>query len=287
MNPINRDSRSPDDAREMTPHLAKSLCLYCGTPLTVHQEARGGVCDRLVCRTRKSTAAVLQRQREESEATWQAAVAHREMAVRDLGVSESLRLAVVPGSARPLAKLSRKRREEFRANLKEWVRQAFEDPLNPEGVDELRDELLTQVAPPAAPASVGASCAVCQGQCCRDGKNTAYLSPSVIRSFLVRHPGLRAGEVLRAYLSKVPEQTVDDSCVYHGVKGCGLSREMRSATCNRFFCSGLKALKREIAEHGEKATLLVCAQGGEVVRSAIMEPDGTTTLLNAAAVAQA
>jgi len=290
MNSIDRESQSSEAARPLTPHLSKSLCLYCKTPLTVHQEVRGGICDRLVCRTRKSTAVVLQRQREESEATWKAAQDYREWVLKQKGEfdAESFRLAVIPGLERALTKLSRKRREEFRANLKDWIRQAFEEPLHSDGVEELHEELLSHVsAPETASPTMGASCAVCQGHCCRNGGNKAYLTPAVIRSFLVRHPGLKVGEVLRAYLSKVPDETVADSCIYHGAKGCGLSREMRSAICNRFFCSGLKTLQREIADHGEKTTLLVCIEGTKVSRSAIVEPDGKTTRMDAGPVALA
>ena len=44
------------------------------------------------------------------------------------------------------------------------------------------------------------------------------------------------------YLGKLGGTTYRGSCIYHGAAGCELPREMRSDTCNGFYCADLARL---------------------------------------------
>jgi hypothetical protein len=83
-------------------------------------------------------------------------------------------------------------------------------------------------------------CGMCKGGCCTQGGETAYISVRTIRRFMDKHPNLSDDEILDAYLSKIGDETITDACINQTSSGCALPREMRSNTCNRFYCDALK-----------------------------------------------
>ena len=86
------------------------------------------------------------------------------------------------------------------------------------------------------PSILDQACARCRGHCCRNGGEEAYLTEDTIRRYLHEHPGTRPLDLLEAYLARVGHETFEGSCIFHGPTGCTLSREMRSDTCNGYFC---------------------------------------------------
>ena len=193
-----------------------------------------------------------------------------------LGVSDptSLALAIVPNFHRPVIKTAPLRRAEFRAHLLRVVRQAFEEKLDAAGVSALAEELSEAVATTPDFPEGHAACATCRGFCCRTGGTHAYLNATVIRSHLARHPGLRPAEIIRAFLKKLPAQTFDHSCVYHGRQGCTLPRDMRASLCNQFQCAGLKELHDTLATTGPRPVLIVTHDGEKIRRSTLTHPKG-------------
>ena len=90
--------------------------------------------------------------------------------------------------------------------------------------------------------TVGAACAACRGLCCiSGGKNNAFITPEVINRFRATDPAATADGVAAAYTASLPARIADGSCLYHGPKGCGLTRAMRSEVCNRYECGDLQA----------------------------------------------
>jgi hypothetical protein len=262
-------------------HFSRNGCAICQCRLSVHQEARGGICDNPECRRKNAAAIGLRRQQEEAAALRLMAVSYRDEVSPRLGLvaPASLRLAIIPYYHQPIEKLSRTRRVEFRAHLAGAVRQAFGAKFDSAAVSDLVEELRPHAQAQVDGPAVGAACAVCTGFCCRGGGTRAYLSVAVIRSYIARHPGMQFREVLKAYLSRLPDATYRGSCVYHGSDGCGLSREMRSSVCNTYYCDGMQELRSEIAAEGPKTVLLLAAEGRQLLKSAAIKPDGETARL--------
>jgi hypothetical protein len=73
-------------------------------------------------------------------------------------------------------------------------------------------------------------------------------------------------------MSKIPRQSVEYSCVYHGDRGCTLPRSMRASICNTYHCEGLKALAAKLDQHPGEPILLVATTEHRVVRSALYNP---------------
>jgi hypothetical protein len=264
--------------------LSRNICAICQCRLTVHQEARGGVCDRLACRSRKA-AEIDARRRQvkaaDAEAARQLAVEYYDKMKPRLGVADpaSLRLVIIPDYDQPVVKLPRKRRAQFRARLADVIQETSEEKMSPEVMIALAEDLRIRAQERPSDPAVAASCAVCTGCCCREGGTSAYLDRAAIRSYMARHPGMRFREVLKAYLSKLPSATFKGSCVYHGPTGCALPREMRASICGTYYCDGMKTLRKEIASEGPKTTLLVSTEKGKLFKAAVIEPDGKTMRL--------
>jgi hypothetical protein len=285
MNRASGDVRAEGTVRDSMSYLSREVCAICQCRLTVHQQARGGICDDPECRRRKAVACDLQRRQEKAAAVRRMAVKYCDEMSPRLGVGDpaSLRLAIIPYYNQPVVKLSRKRRAEFRTHLAGLLRQAFDGKFDSAAVADLEAELRHHAQAQSDDPAIGAACTVCTGFCCREGGTRAYLEVGVIRSYMARHPGMRLREVAKAYLSKLPDATSKGSCVYHGPRGCGLPREMRSSLCNTHYCGGMKDLRNEIASEGPKTVLLVAAdEEGEFLKSAVIEPDGKTMRLEPA-----
>ncbi|MEO0990611.1 MAG: hypothetical protein AAFX00_06650 [Pseudomonadota bacterium] len=82
----------------------------------------------------------------------------------------------------------------------------------------------------------------------------AFLTADVIARARAAFSGDTAEELLGRYVSALPKRSVRGSCVYHGAKGCGLVRELRSDVCNRYACADLEALPKA------NGTLVLIAQ---------------------------
>ena len=91
-------------------------------------------------------------------------------------------------------------------------------------------------------------CGMCKGSCCAAGGNVAYLTVETIRQFKQQNPDLSAEEILQAYMSRVPVESVTSACINQTSTGCALPREMRSDTCNEYFCDTLKGWREREQE---------------------------------------
>ncbi len=124
----------------------------------------------------------------------------------------------------------------------------------------------THSAQPAPSAELSALCAMCRGKCCNKGtQNNAYLKVQTLAGIMQRRIGIGADEIVDHYLSFLPENHVEGSCLFHGAEGCALPREDRSDTCNAFLCESGK-LMQESAEQ-------IARRGGEIL--IVSHTDGT------------
>jgi len=84
-----------------------------------------------------------------------------------------------------------------------------------------------------------AACSVCRGWCCLNGADDAFLDEATLARV---PPGLLStAEVIEMYVERVPDAGYQNSCIFHGEKGCTLDRSMRSDVCNAYFCNGLRS----------------------------------------------
>jgi len=153
--------------------------------------------------------------------------------------------------------------------------------IAPDRVQRLRKHLLDSLralraeAKPCAPVAlpeigdftarvICVACALCRGWCCRQGGEHAYLDARTLARICLTRPGLDARAILRLYLERVPAQGYENSCVFHGQKGCTLDPSLRSDVCNNYFCGGLGAF---VAKGGTSEPVVVMAGDGSDIRT--------------------
>lgn len=174
--------------------------------------------------------------------------------------------ALLPANADPLAPRDDARCSEFAERLRELAEQAL----------RLRGGTPAAEPPPPDPDAFGvAACTGCRGSCCRSGGGHAYLTEETLAGVLQAHPEWTLPELLKAYLERLPAESVLDSCVYHSATGCGLPRELRSETCNRHLCGKLKNLQ---ATRPGGPVLGVFFDNGVWIRSVLLDKTGGRVL---------
>ncbi|HVE40272.1 MAG TPA: hypothetical protein VNM14_10315 [Planctomycetota bacterium] len=183
---------------------------------------------------------------------------------------ERVLLARLPANERGVVPLPEERRATFATNLRAAIDRALDDPDRP--VPESPED-----APAQAPLIRGA-CSACRGSCCTSGGEHAFLYPDHFRRFLRNHPERSRDELLADYLSRVPPESVQDSCVYHRESGCALPRELRANLCNSFLCGDLTELLEARSRQADPPPTLACCVRSfrtEIVRSVVLGPSVT------------
>jgi hypothetical protein len=155
-------------------------------------------------------------------------------------------------------------------------------PTAPERVARLREHLqrelldlgkakrLDRLASAVSPEPAGfvaavahTACALCEGWCCRNGSDDAFLDDRTLARHRFSDPLMTDQDILGLYLSRVPKETFQGSCIFHGKHGCTLDRSMRADVCNTYFCGGLQAF---IAEPDHAQPAKVFAGEGKTMR---------------------
>jgi hypothetical protein len=156
-------------------------------------------------------------------------------------------------------------------------------PTAPERVHRLREHLerlfnsmrqnepasIVRPAPEGFAARVaGAACTLCRGWCCRNGKDDAFLDEATI----ARVPAgqVSTAEAIEMYVERVPDAGYQDSCIFHGAKGCTLDRSMRSDVCNSYFCYGLHSFIASVEEAGP--TVVISGELDQMRLSPVLVP---------------
>jgi hypothetical protein len=249
-------------------------CVVCGRRLSLRESA-AGLCGSLECRHRLGEPG-RERQRQESVALKQRAGELRDRGARALGLGEpeTYRPAVIYASRRRVTNLPDRRRRAFRDRLNRLITEAGESRASSPG------QAVLPVVPepsetvvPAPQVVLGRACAVCGGFCCEHGKNHAYLTAATIRRYMAQHPDQRPRDVLAAYLGRVGNKTFAGSCIFHQPGGCNLPREMRSDTCNQYFCPGLIEFQQGLTAREPARGFFVSMSGDEVLGAAFCDEE--------------
>ena len=186
--------------------------------------------------------------------------------------------AVLPAHDRPLVRPHPERRTLFAERLSGLMEDAAADPDGPTG-DAPHPE------GPSGPADVlaRAACTGCRGLCCKHGQEHAFIRPATLRRYLKQNPAKAPAQALQDYLGRIPAESTEGSCLYHGRQGCTLPRGMRSDVCNRFLCDDLERLQKAVAGREGPVPPVVAVGFDEdrLVRVSLMDRDGVRTLSEA------
>ncbi|NBO91585.1 MAG: hypothetical protein EBV06_04620 [Planctomycetia bacterium] len=126
---------------------------------------------------------------------------------------------------------------------------------------------------PEAEALLRQACSMCGGNCCSTAKDHAYLNAGTVWRVMQDDPHFTAQDFVAAYLSALPSESWEGSCLFHGPAGCSLPRRLRSDTCNVHYCPPLAKWRdamlpdgpfRAMVVAGEPAKLVVFVDGGKV-----------------------
>lgn len=233
-------------------------CVFCQDALDAHSKfLRRDWCKRGDC-ARKGVARDETNRRERLER--QAAELYPD--------AESPVVGVVPVNRKPLGPLPTRRREMFLSHLDSVIAESFAECEHPnEACGEIASD---SKAPPAA--LVSTACGTCQGYCCQLGQEKAFLEASSIDRYRQRHPEADASSVREAYVARLPDLSVVESCIFHGEQGCTLDREMRADLCNTFHCSGLMNLHAQVQHEETRDAAVFACDGDELVRHTLVIP---------------
>ena len=133
---------------------------------------------------------------------------------RSLRVDDDSLSVMVPRSDRALVPMSAARVRRLRKHLVEMVREAT----------ALKKALSAYPPEPTGFAArvARAACSLCRGWCCQNGGDDAFLDDQTMARVRRDRPQLDAQALLRIYVARVPALVYQDSCIFHGRRGCTL-----------------------------------------------------------------
>ena len=119
-------------------------------------------------------------------------------------------------------------------------------------------------------------CGQCRGRCCQHGAGwRAFLDVTVLQRWREEHEGSSPAEAVEAYVSMLPPEHVEDSCLYQTATGCALPRERRAEICNGFACEPLQQVQRAARSDPHGAVLAITFHQDRVERAAVIEAGAT------------
>ena len=191
-------------------------------------------------------------------------------------------LAMVPANTRETTALPLETRKTFLDRLETIVRRVFlaaptvapvaDDDGAPASTMSWPGESLDS---PAMTAVLGRSCATCRGECCTAGGDHAFLREDSIERVRREQPSLDAAAMVAQYADHLPARHYRGSCVYHGLDGCHLPRDLRSNLCNRYVCGGLTQLRNALSGDESPAAFVAAADSAHLRRMALVDASET------------
>ncbi len=252
---------------------SEARCTICGRLLPPERRAER-VCASAACRTTHLDVVVAEggrqaerRQRAQEELEERAAALRAESAA-PLGVADAAAdpIVITPSfcDSFALRRLPRRRQRALRAHVAGLVDAALA------ARERRATDATVATAEPAEPAELaldavlGAACTSCRGFCCHRGGDEAYLTVATVARWMDAHPELGRDAVVDAYARRAGGSTYEESCVFHRGTGCALPREMRSDTCNDFFCGPLVDFQRAVGRGGPPRAFFAATIDGRI-----------------------
>jgi hypothetical protein len=234
--------------------------------MNVHQQVRGGACDNASCRTAAVKRWVAQRHAAQEAAQKAAVSAHLPAMLANRQQREAdVVVVAVSTSLTALESVSTARREALCESVAKAVAASAE--AEPDVAPTERPP--PEGAPPSA--AIAAACATCRGYCCRRGGDSAYIDAGTVRRVRSQRPDLSPGEVVALYAEAVPQRSTERSCIFHGEHGCALARELRSDTCNDYFCQPMREWIATPAATAAPLTAVIIVHEDRVIRSTLID----------------
>jgi hypothetical protein len=259
---------------------AHQKCRICERPLSLAQWA-GGVCADRECREEWLVRRPLAARRAARDAMVQKARARRNRSAAKRGIAreerESYRLSVVPRNDDRMSRLPSRRRHAFEQHLRRNLasarerRDAGEAPPPPSREIAAPGDASWLPQQRAELALLGAGCAACRGSCCRTGREHAYNTSDTMLRYVSAFPDQSDDEIVARYLGFMEDRTFTHGCVYQRDTGCTLPRELRSDTCNGFYCSGLQMIRNQFAPGDPVRAYFVLERAGRLVGGTFVE----------------
>ena len=264
-------------APDIPAYPGQPICRFCEKPLTP-QQAVSGVCASMKCEMKRVQTAA----RSVFQRNWETYVGRQRDAVQTVGPEiaaaaarlgaepDEIAVGVVPRQNRPLVPLPAHRLETFSSHLDKIIAEAFAE-------GEPDTDLSTREKEEASELPlIDATCATCQGKCCiLGGPGNAFLNSGNMQQFRVRNPEATPDSIRAHYLGKLPEVSVEHSCLYHGPMGCVLDRTERGDVCNRYHCNPQTQLLLRYREMGaSKAVIVATEDDVEPVVATYTDTDG-------------
>ncbi|MFT5430153.1 MAG: hypothetical protein ACI9OJ_000826 [Myxococcota bacterium] len=237
-------------------------CEICRVRLTPAERIRG-LCQQSTCHLTFSA-----RRREAlRQANLKAAQGQVEKAKRDYVAERASRgetidpeevlSTVVPANDLDVVRRTDERRDNLREHLWSIIDDARTAVVPPPGAEEESGEVHDRSLE---------VCGSCLGGCCTMGEDHAYLTPETLARASERL-GLDIDTLAECYVQSVPETGYETSCIFHGPRGCGLTRRMRADTCNDHLCGGLTRLRERMAGRSTAAIVVIGMSDNRHVRT--------------------
>lgn len=241
-------------------------CPICQLPLTINR-GQDGLCQYVECRM---AAQQKQAQMRANEAIQRrrhlidtVAPETRNQMALSAGISdpESVPVGIVPRFRQTLVDVPEARRKAFLKHVHSVVEQVIDEsgrmPESSTPEPGGSERVLT---------AQYAGCALCQGRCCRNGREHAYLNKETMRRIRRDHPEKNMDQFLEMYLERLPAESVEGSCLFHGQAGCVLPRGIRSNICNEFLCTDIKLIGKTV-QNSDADTIFIAS----VKRDAVVD----------------
>ncbi len=251
------------------PNSAK--CQICDRVLSVHERAVGATCRLPQCKH------IALRRELATQAKVKADLVakvhrYRDFVFRERKCRQECPDAVIlPANTRAIQSLQGKRIRLFRDRLMRQISVAMVMRYKVRALS--RKQQVNEEHESNSSTIVASACATCQGDCCAQGEEHAFIQPETILRYMKIFPDLRPIEILAKYMACLPAKTYTGSCVYHGQKGCGLPREMRASLCNDYQCGELNGLCHHVGNSSCSTVFLVSVKHGKIVRGSLIDSD--------------
>ena len=151
-----------------------------------------------------------------------------------------LHLVPIPYGISAMRPMTRQRVKNYTQHLREIIQHGFLKPKHID-TDSSQDTCQSQklIVNTQLQSISDSLCTLCKGGCCASGADSAYLSADTIRRLIDIEPLSTEHSILDAYLDKLPTASIDGACINQTASGCALPRDMRSDTCNDYYCDPL------------------------------------------------
>lgn len=232
--------------------MSSHQCLHCKETLSFIEHARSPYCEKPTCQRAKVQLYLDENKKRLTDQL----IAECEEYIQNIPtqtlpseLDKDLKktspvVALLPANLKKLTNLSQQRKSEFLKHLSAIYSDVENN--NPTA-NTVYTKQLNAPLPEDEGQLLGKACATCMGSCCKHGQTHAFVDyPSLKYLLAYRATELSEQALLDLFSDYFPKQSYSDACVFQGIQGCTLPRELRSFTCNNYLCEDLLSYRQNI-----------------------------------------